>query len=1107
MPDAFLLAEIQELGRRAADAPAADAVEWSGMRVGDDDLRAIHAALHPSLVLAAVAGYEPEEVLLLPPGGADVLDIVLSPRIAGVVGADQYDVAGLLDPGSLTAVIRLPTRPGLRGTAVPPPAGNVVEAPDGSYLVLDLGAAAAGGAPVDVVGALLDAQADVVDGLAAAIAAAHADAGPTLTGLVSVLDPALWDFPDELVEGSGSTTEALRDLGRPIAAAALADRGSLEAFLVEEANGRLTDGDALPSVQRRLTGDLATAVPVDPPFPDDDARELERAWQREAEALFDDLHPDVAVRPPFRVHDHRRLTYLELVLDAINQGLFGTVAFDLDTRELAYGGHDLRYTRVPPAGGVDPTDRDPDPDVRAAQTYVYGGVAVTATFASAAATPRFVGELRDDLAAVGFGPLADADVLTLDGKVQNAARTAVARRRFGAWLEAALREFQIYAAMPQVARKPLAAEPQPGAGGRSLGSTLIPVANDHQYTGPRSGVLNAETRELLKMWVERDWHCPVVVENRTLSSAQLTALRDAGPATSRTATVLAGALIDQNVWRARQVEAGSFVGWDHTGRATVEPYRPGQPMVLCRYVSASWGGAGAFQARQDVTSAYLYPSAEITPATAAAELPDRADDPAFWSTFRVARAVSEVESMGYFDGLNGYDTAITSGGPFHWTLGLMKSAGGGNPATFWDDAVAYPGELGAFLAYLDATEPAEFGELFGRFGIRPHPRWVGAAGPHYVPGHRKYTGWVAFEDDDSAWVDLRRPQVLGADPVASQQDSLLAESLKTWHWTHRILYASRTSPTMTARMWEFSRARLRELLSTPWRADGVVKTITDHHPDGTPFDRTCTIGDVFTSEQAVAMIERQHVFDPHQVFGIRDKAAQWLGAGADDMDLTELQDLYDIAVAVAGHQDAADWGDDEQAAIIAAMLLTRVVVVDGKNTTVSVHMSGVGYEEAASWPIWGVPPAGNPRRYDRSWLPQATLSPSIGPLPNLHVQPGDAPVVVAGARRVSGAGLLIVDLAIEDPPPGLEIISVDDDAGRLQVLLPLDAEGRWVGVVTATDGLFTTTRRFDLDVSENGGPPSPTGYEEVVARTQLDPRHRSFQLDATPLLPFPAPAD
>ena len=84
---------------------------------------------------------------------------------------------------------------------------------DVAVVVLEVGDAALGDAPVDVVGALLDAQDDAVAGLAGAIAAAHQDAGPTLTGLVSVLDPALWDFPGELVDGSGATTEALRDLG------------------------------------------------------------------------------------------------------------------------------------------------------------------------------------------------------------------------------------------------------------------------------------------------------------------------------------------------------------------------------------------------------------------------------------------------------------------------------------------------------------------------------------------------------------------------------------------------------------------------------------------------------------------------------------------------------------------------------------------------------------------------------------------------------------------------------------------------------------------------------------------------------------------------------
>ena len=45
------------------------------------------------------------------------------------------------------------------------------------------------------------------------------------------------------------------------------------------------------------------------------------------------------------------------------------------------------------------------------------------------------------------------------------------------------------------------------------------MANDQPYSGPISGVVNARTRGLLKMWVERDWHCPVVVEARVLEPA------------------------------------------------------------------------------------------------------------------------------------------------------------------------------------------------------------------------------------------------------------------------------------------------------------------------------------------------------------------------------------------------------------------------------------------------------------------------------------------------------------------------------------------------------------------------------------------------------------
>ena len=49
-------------------------------------------------------------------------------------------------------------------------------------------------------------------------------------------------------------------------------------------------------------------------------------------------------------------------------------------------------------------------------------------------------------------------------------------------------------------------------------------------------------------------------------------------------------------------------------------------------------------------------------------------DPLKKSTYRVIRAVLEVECLGFFDSLNAYDTGLLSLGPCHWILG-KKSQG------------------------------------------------------------------------------------------------------------------------------------------------------------------------------------------------------------------------------------------------------------------------------------------------------------------------------------------------------------------------------------------------------------------------------------------------
>ena len=55
---------------------------WASMVVEAGGLRALHEALHPTLLLLALAGYRTDEVVLGPPAGGDMLLVTLSPRSA-----------------------------------------------------------------------------------------------------------------------------------------------------------------------------------------------------------------------------------------------------------------------------------------------------------------------------------------------------------------------------------------------------------------------------------------------------------------------------------------------------------------------------------------------------------------------------------------------------------------------------------------------------------------------------------------------------------------------------------------------------------------------------------------------------------------------------------------------------------------------------------------------------------------------------------------------------------------------------------------------------------------------------------------------------------------
>jgi hypothetical protein len=206
------------------------------------------------------------------------------------------------------------------------------------------------------------------------------------------------------------------------------------------------------------------------------------------------------------------------------------------------------------------------------------------------------------------------------------------------------------------------------------------------------------------------------------------------------------------------------------------------------------------------------------------------------STYKVVRAVSEVECRGFFDCLNCFDNAIVSQGPCHWTLGLTTSGNVGN------------GELCGFLAYLHHADSAAFSKAFEFFGASIEDDWVHSSGaangrPLFASGIRTYGSWVTRQQEDSSFQLV--PRNTGE-----------AHYYKGWHWVYRFAMAGRTIAGYRRRMWHLARVRIRDILDAPW---GTGVTDVGH---GTDAARPAKIGDVFTSEKAVAIIFRWHIKYP-----------------------------------------------------------------------------------------------------------------------------------------------------------------------------------------------------------------------------------------------------
>lgn len=455
-----------------------------------------------------------------------------------------------------------------------------------------------------------------------------------------------------------------------------------------------------------------------------------------------------------------------------------------------YGDFDLRIG-----------DRDRDKSVSGSK-HIYGGKQIDPTTLPQP-DPGHVKQLQMDLKKFGFAIVGKPD------------------GSFGARTEFALREFQIYARLQNVAH--LKPNPTPSS---DYADTLETISNQDPHRGPVTGSADAETRIRLKLWSEKNYRCPVVIEAWQMKGGKMEKC------------------IEQNLWHSKDLRdskprmfardfSGRYGGaWPlvpdgRTDRAVVGEYTGNK---TSRYV----GGPVSMAPK------HIWPSAEILPDNLVGKEWKNMST-AERSTFRVIRTISEVEASGYFDSVNAWDTAVLSLGCYHHTILLLAYNKEKNQ---W---ILDKGEFGANLVYIKKKFPNAYARFATECGIDVKEDWDLNRGEMYVNSLCKYEAWIRLQDQDGNWTNAN--------------DLKYAEYFRSWHWFYRAQMAMRTDTDLQKSFWLMTRIRIRDVLGKPWPKDDKLR----YKKAGG--DRAATIGDVFKSEVATALIVRWHVNRPANVVG------------------------------------------------------------------------------------------------------------------------------------------------------------------------------------------------------------------------------------------------
>ncbi|EWC59869.1 hypothetical protein UO65_4872 [Actinokineospora spheciospongiae] len=510
----------------------------------------------------------------------------------------------------------------------------------------------------------------------------------------------------------------------------------------------------------------------------------------------------------------------------------------------------------------------------------------------------------------------------------------------------------------------------------------VDVPPRQRYTGTVSGDVDGPTRKALSRWKEYRWRCPVVVEMwtpRDSADAKLVALDAFAQTPLRAARP---ARLADNMWYwfegkwgyGRTVFSRDFSDkWPRPAAHPVDTTARERRTKL-GYVNEFTiatggpyhGGAG------DPQYGHSWAEAEMTSESVLGQ-PLTALAGATLSTFKVVRAVAEVEMLGYFDALNTYDHAFASWGLCHWTMG--KRDEDANPREMWG---ADPGEFWAFVAYLKTNYRASFDRVFGEAGIEADRAWTDD-GKQGVDGaipwtwrERKYVAEGMRSIRDGSMVALTGVAKPGFTEYGEYGE---LEYFRSWHWYHRLAMATRTDAELRRAMYDVARMRVRDVLSTTWNK----RTGTTAVNNPAPMPAGTTIGQVFASEHMAGLLHRLHVFSPGAVVRNVNGAThasntlQNIVVAARAATAGVLQWGTPAVPPSPGNPGSpavpfvpSTWGPDHEEALIAAFMAHYACPghgTAGHNTGPDPNHS---LQPVHNWPQWGA----NPRHYT---LPVATL--------------------------------------------------------------------------------------------------------------------------------------